>query len=327
MHLSPPSHIQMDRHRGEQRRKALRSRDSHDETLYRDYHVEIRHISAPSGRPSAPRRRAERDSPSRRFVVNVQPQRHEGTRKVLPARERYVTVKLPLLGQPLWDDSNVGLGFEYRIKRRHLVYFLPNTASAIADDILDLQGFFPVVCDQHIGQTREACVFVFDFIHETVNARWDTVPADPFEEMVRRITRARDRKCAVMDAGSRLLSLCSVLHRETGMGCGEQLLDEIGRFAEQLYNVWGSYLSPGHRISLFLALLEVYVPNSRGLYRSMQNIWRGLGFREKQRVAERTYEMTRINDKSAWEEWVLLTHLDNESVSVRDGAGVERRRI
>ena len=308
-----PSYSYEDRRRGERHGRVVRSRDSYDRPIYRDNDVEILRTPTLPARRSPPGRSTERDTPSRRFVVNVQPRPSGSPSDAPPNPEAYVTVKLPLLNQPPWSDGSLTVGLEYRLKRRQLVRFLPNTARAVAqgDSVVDLMRFFPdeVLRDNPTWQIREACVFVFDFIDN-----WATRGRqDPFEDTMAGIAQARNRRRAVMDAAARLLSLCRVLHRQTGMGCGGQLLDRVCGFAEELFDDWGGYLTFDNQIALFSTLLGVCGPSRRGLlHRSMQGIWVRLDFLVRQQVVEGAYRR-RFDGESGWEEWVLLMDLEYES--------------
>lgn len=222
----------------------------------------------------------------------------------------YVTIKLPLLHQPPSMGGNVTVGLEYQIKPTHIVRFLPNTRRAMRDGILDLDRFFPidVLRSSPIDEIREACIFIFDFINGwATRGRRDFT--DLFDDAILSISRARDQRRAAVEAALRLLSLCVVLHRANGLGCDGQLLDGVGRFADNLFNDWGAYLGIEHQAAVFSAFLGIYVSTSRELRWTMQSIWSKMDWWTRQRVVQRVFRM-RNDSESAWEEWVLLMDLE-----------------
>ncbi|KFH45149.1 hypothetical protein ACRE_040350 [Hapsidospora chrysogenum ATCC 11550] len=249
------------------------------------------------------------EAPSRRFVVDINPQAEPRSRGSPPRQSEYVTVKLPILNQPPYSRGNVTVALEYRIRRRYIAQFLPNATQAIHHGVLDLGSFLhQVLCNNPAEQIRDACIFVCDFISHW--ARPDREETENlFAEIHEELWSARDRTRAVVDAAVRLLCLCVVLHRRNGLGCAGELRHSVGHLASRLFHRWGPHLSPDQWVALFPALLGITGPDSRGLRDRLYRIWTGFGFHMRQRVVQLLFEK-RNSSESAWEDWVLLMDLE-----------------
>lgn len=279
-------------------------RDTSDRRIYPGPEVRARRPPS-AGRRSPPWLAADQEPPNSQFIVNIEQRARSPTDSNSSDGLDLVTIHLPYELAP-FSHGRFIVNYEYQIKRRILTRALRNARTAIRNNVLELEQFFPnyVMEGNPPAHMREACRVIFDSIDRVQQGNYTTT----LEEAIRDIGASRNRARKVHDWSVTTLALCTILHRRTGLGCSSFLLNPLSRLVETLLCDYGEYIHPDERAATFVLFLGAYSPLNDELRWRLQDIWDGLGHRVRDSVWDRVSRQ-RHDNNDAWEDYGMVMDL------------------